>query len=593
MNRYMQQTRLPISAILFCLPAWVMAVSSTFAEVEEAHVEATPWSGYWWPISQGEMLVPLGKYDTLVGARAAAWERTNNPPGPDVPKWFGYCHAWAASSIMESEPTTAIRADNVALGIGDQKGLLAACHANDVANSFGDRFGDKRGSEDPHDLPPDEFWMLLKRHIGQQGVPLIADIEAGEEVWNYPIYAYRVDYAPTGNRSDRYRGTISIWMADDSVPMDFVGIKRLFKKYVFEVSMRNGSVVMGTGKWLGTSRKNHPDFAWFPYVARAENPEVNYRKVTRVLGTEPAGANRPSHTGEPADTPTPTPTDVPASTDTSASTSVPMPPETSAPADVPTPTDASTPAPSDVPGEASATAPTDIPGGPPSDAPSVDLPAVPLTGVVVEARPEPVLLDPIDLVSLIATRTSDFALDITVDRFDGGKYREGDLLSIAGKSARNGYLYLLAVDTEGVPSLLYPQPGDDNRVEGGMEFEIPARKSDYQFRLFPPFGDYRIKAIVCEKALEFSGLVVGLQQHARRAEEVGVPKESQTSDVAINQQGFRWNPTQCEQVKELLTEYKAKGKLSEEQVDHVDPHDVLGGFAQDEVAFYVGRKTGK
>ena len=45
---------------------------------------------------------------------------------------------------------------------------------------------------------------------------------------------------------------------------------------------------MGTGRWLGPSVEDHPDFAWYPFVAVAENPEVEYTAVQRLLGASQA-----------------------------------------------------------------------------------------------------------------------------------------------------------------------------------------------------------------------------------------------------------------------------------------------------------------
>lgn len=158
--------------------------------LEKAAAEITPWSGYWWPIREGSLLVPLGKYDRLTGHQAAAWERQANPPGPDVPRWFGYCHGWAAASMLEPEPdrphvAPSLRDGNprIPLDIGDQKGLLTACHTEDLANTWGDRFGDGAGSEDPQDLQPDLLWRLLKLHLGQQGVPLVLDVSRSTPHW--------------------------------------------------------------------------------------------------------------------------------------------------------------------------------------------------------------------------------------------------------------------------------------------------------------------------------------------------------------------------------------------------------------------------
>ena len=174
--------------------------SNCSAEIEEAHSNLTPWSGYWWPHYEGAILGPLSKYDKTTGKNSTAWEKNNHPSGSQVPKWFGYCHAWAASAVMEQEPRKSRQvqgpASSLVLKVSDQKGWLAVGHAKDVANSYGDRFGDNRGSEDRHDLAPDQLWRLLKLYVKQQGIPLILDVEAGDQVWNYPIYAYRIQYQP-------------------------------------------------------------------------------------------------------------------------------------------------------------------------------------------------------------------------------------------------------------------------------------------------------------------------------------------------------------------------------------------------------------
>src|SRR5262249_22622363 len=73
------------------------------AQGEEAKSK-TPWSGYWWPYRSGGLTKPLGKYCQYVGKKdAVEWEQKHI--GNGAPKWFGYCHAWSASSVREMEPT--------------------------------------------------------------------------------------------------------------------------------------------------------------------------------------------------------------------------------------------------------------------------------------------------------------------------------------------------------------------------------------------------------------------------------------------------------------------------------------------------------
>ncbi len=257
------------------------------AGVDEGMARFVPWSGSYWPIREGMLIHgPLRKYDQATGRRAAAWELDQNPPLPSVPEWYGYCHAWAAAAVTDKEPVSSMVAQDVAgrplpLGVGDQKGMLTACHTDDVAQHYGVRFQGEAG-EDPQDIYPDELWRVLKLYIKQRGVPLIVDIESGTQVWNYPVYAYRVEYRPT-EQEGVYFAEMSLWMADDAVPPDTVGVQVSKQTYYFMFRLQGGQAVLGTSRWVEPSVQSHPDFAWFPYVVRPENPEVQYEAVRRLI----------------------------------------------------------------------------------------------------------------------------------------------------------------------------------------------------------------------------------------------------------------------------------------------------------------------
>lgn len=142
--------------------------------------------------------------------------------------------------------------------------------------------------EDINDLYPDVLWKYLKLYIKQQGLPLIMDLEAGSQVWNFPVYAYRISYEPTGG--DNYKGLISLYFASDEVFPDYVGVLTNKRDYPFTCKMRNGSVVLGSGRWLG---KDHPDFAWYPVKQQAENPNLDYQTVLKMLGRNGSGPVAP------------------------------------------------------------------------------------------------------------------------------------------------------------------------------------------------------------------------------------------------------------------------------------------------------------
>lgn len=539
-----------IAALALCLALALRAE----AGVDEAAAKHTPWSGYWWPIGEGSLLGPLAKYDQATGSAAAQWEMANNPPGPSVPQWHGYCHAWAAAAVLDKEPKQAVSAagGRISLSVGDQKGILSAAHSQDVSNSYGDRFGDGMGSDDYYDLAPDELWRLLRLYIKQQGVPLVLDIEAGDEVWNYPVYAYRIEYAPYGN-SGLQLAQLSLWMADDEVPPDFVGTKPSHETYTFTFQVAGGSIVMGSARWVGNSQTAHPDFAWYPYVVVSSNPYVKYATVRQLVsggqvggpspgGVSPGGASPAGSTNPPANPP-PIIGDGPGSR-----------PPTSVPPGAG--------GPGSVGGQpAIAGGPPTVPGGlPPSGLPGVPPGANPawLNGGLP--------VSPAQLVDTIADRTSTFGLDVTVDRFDGGQYVFGEGFSVRGKADRDGYLYLLCIDSQGGLSLLPPVLGSETaRVTAGQPFLV----GPYPVPGVP--GVARVKAVITGQRLALTGLIRGKGKTGQQ----------------IAPQPFRWCPSQQQQLRGTLVKY-IQQQPAQGQVPASKPGKLFGSFAQDEVAFYVG-----
>src|SRR5262249_4058512 len=79
-----------------------------------ADVDPQPWSGWWWPASDGAGPTlfapnsPLDKYDRYVAAVTGSspgtltWERSQ-VYFPDNP-WAGHCNGFAAAALLEPEP---------------------------------------------------------------------------------------------------------------------------------------------------------------------------------------------------------------------------------------------------------------------------------------------------------------------------------------------------------------------------------------------------------------------------------------------------------------------------------------------------------
>lgn len=526
--------------VVICLACLISSPSIAFGGEDVGTARYAPWSGSFWPIAKGLLIYgPLTKYDYATGRKAAAWEYQKNRPGPQVPQWFGYCHAWASAAVMDREPirtTSAWGVDRQPLyfGIGDQKGMLTACHTADIAQHYGIRYSGAPG-EDPQDIHPDQLWRVLKLYVQQQGVPIILDIEEGPEVWNYPVYAYRVAYRRTGRGNECF-GEMSILMSDDAVPPDCIGVKVSKQSYYFTFNFQQGSIALGSGRWIGPSVTNHPDFAWYPHTARAENPEVNYAAVKRLVDASGSGVSAP------APRPRPQPPRQPERTTTPSNTP-------------PTPWGRIAVPPNVVPSRLGG---ADLP---PNVTPELLTPAAANVD-------QPYVLSPVELLSMVTNRTSSFPLDVTIDKFDGGRYTPGEPFSIRGTTAQPGYLYLFYLDTAGQLSVLFPGGGVDNRISPQQRIELPADGAA-PWRTASVAGTHRVKAVVTKMPLIMSGL-------------------ESTEGPANQPRAFRLPPSQQAQYQEILGKHQKGQPFSKDVWGGVSAEQFLGEFSQDEVAFYVG-----
>ena len=80
---------------------------------------------------------------------------------------------------------------------------------------------------------------------------------------------------------------------------------------------------------------------------------------------------------------------------------------------------------------------------------------------------------------------------------------------------------------------------------------------------------------------------------SKPASPVSVTLRKQTVIVQTRlPQEFRWHPTQRRLIRRLLLRYQQGKELDASQFGQIDPRKILGPFAQDEVAFYIGPKKG-
>ena len=76
-------------------------------------------------------------------------------------------------------------------------------------------------------------------------------------------------------------------------------------------------------------------------------------------------------------------------------------------------------------------------------------------------------------------------------------FSEGDLLTLAVQSERNGYLYIFDINAEKKITQLFPnQFTPENSIQAGQLRTIPSERDPYQFRAGSPFGKSVVVAVV-------------------------------------------------------------------------------------------------
>ncbi|KAG4053956.1 hypothetical protein PC123_g10916 [Phytophthora cactorum] len=227
--------------------------------------------------------------------------RDGEARGYCIPTWYGICHAWAPAALLEPEPSCAVDYNGVTFQPMDIKALLSEVYdGSNLATVFtGARFygSDRDDSTDEYgrytdssrrDLGPGFMHVALANIIGRFNASVVMDVTAGAEVWNQPIYSYKVltqtemtpsDAAnqyfqvstyPFNHEAQRimYVETSVSWMVETFEDGGLVSSGRASKyenskTYKYLLELDNDYNILG-GEWVGESQSDHPDFLWLP-----------------------------------------------------------------------------------------------------------------------------------------------------------------------------------------------------------------------------------------------------------------------------------------------------------------------------------------
>ncbi|KAJ3384149.1 hypothetical protein HDU92_003744 [Lobulomyces angularis] len=249
----------------------------------------------------------------------------NETLGECIPFWFGLCHAWTPSSIMEPEPQCPVTLNGTEFGIMDIKALLIQSYdATNFSTVFtGRRCMDTSGikgapaldefgrfnDSDCKDMSPHFFHLAMSNMVGIHGKSFIIDITADIQVWNQPIAGYEILSEKSLTKQEALDAVFPgipmeetgfnenatsftqfemkfeyITEATSSKPLVSTGLVNQFMvpltvNYVLSTD-KDGDIV--GSEWIGSSKVNHPDFLWLPTSAPAEDSKsagIQYSNV--------------------------------------------------------------------------------------------------------------------------------------------------------------------------------------------------------------------------------------------------------------------------------------------------------------------------
>ncbi|MFH0813668.1 MAG: hypothetical protein V2A69_12650, partial [Pseudomonadota bacterium] len=265
---------LVISIIFFIL---LVSPSLSFAYTDTAQANFIPWSGYWWPTTQGGLATgigyrgqpaPIQQYELLQNGfypgAATNWELINHYD-PNALPWAGLCYAWASAAVTENIDFKPCSYGNVIFRVGDKKGLITACHTGDVL-------------ELANGSLPEVFHQWLLHYIKDNDLAFVAELEPSEEFWSYPVYKYSMEITEELNSLNI---SCQIWFADDQVHPDFQGTIPLTEVYTYKLYLNGQGEITG-GEWTGSSTYNHPGLLWRPVSRTSQNPYLDYTVIRRI-----------------------------------------------------------------------------------------------------------------------------------------------------------------------------------------------------------------------------------------------------------------------------------------------------------------------
>jgi hypothetical protein len=172
-----------------------------------------------------------------------------------------------------------------------------------------------------------------------------------------------------------------------------------------------------------------------------------------------------------------------------------------------------------------------------------------------------------ELVALLARKSTSFPVQVNVTPLGNSRPVAGRPFSVRCTATKSGYLYLFGLAPSGDLQLLFPVPGQDNRIATDKTLEVGAAGSQVKFTYPAATGKFRIKGLITSRPLGLGRLE---------------PAPAQQSGQARH---FAWDPSEAEMAQGLLRDLIAR-KITPREVEQqtgVEPLELVGEFGQQEV----------
>ena len=268
------------------VPGFGGAMTDLWAKFPDSGTSQPVWTGDYYPYSAGGLAKRVGgqpsaleKFDQATNgqglAQHAELQLAQQLGGTS---WAGHCNGLAAAGTMTSAPQHSVARQGVTFSTTDIKALLIAiwqdggkivggrCNLKDIPVDATGRVTDAtcRG------VNPAAFHLALANFLGLEGKPLINDIQAGEQVWNYPIVGYQVlrKTPLTAASANQLLGRSGGIYAYDASATKFYWVQTRVtlatgsvKTYEYLLEGNDAGEITG-GEWVGATREDHPDFIW-------------------------------------------------------------------------------------------------------------------------------------------------------------------------------------------------------------------------------------------------------------------------------------------------------------------------------------------